>query len=196
MEDKNFKAINVQPEMLTFTDKADLKVMKYDELVEMGRGVTEIKIYSQWLLGKLGDAVATKYGNLVTFAKDINQIYNVLNQYVYVYRKFTKEDKTFTPDKYYGAVPWGVLQLVAAKTDKPVELLNELIDGGVNSFSHAYRKIKEKETGQTIPAKPRVSLQFDNEVMKWKIKLRPEDLDLIDWSNVREQLLDYLRSLA
>ena len=190
------KLVSVQPEVLLYADKTDLDSLKYDELVELGRGVSEVKIYSQWMLGKLGDKVMKKYGDLTKYAKDINQNYEVLQQWMNTYRKFTTEDPNFSPDKYHGMIPWAVLQLVATKSDTPVTLLNELTDKGINSFEHVYREIKTKQTGKEVPKKPRINLKFNDELGKWKIRILPEDLDLIDWTDVREQLINYLNSLV
>lgn len=200
---KQQEPVSIQPEMLKIVDNTDLTTLDYDALVELGRTTSEVKVYAQWILGKLASMVMTKnegepraYGDLGKYAKDIGQIYEVLQQYLFTYRKFTAEDPKFTPETYMGSVPWGVLQLVAMKSDKPVTLLNELLDKGVHSIDHAYREIKTKQTGKEVPMKPRVVFKFDDGSGKWKIKLRPEDLDLIDWSDVREQLIKYLESLA
>lgn len=200
---KQQKPVSIQPEMLKIVDSTDLGTLDYDALVELGRTVSEVKVYAQWILGKLAKSVMEKnegeprnYGDLTKYAKDIGQIYEVLQQYLFTYRKFTAEDPQFTPEMYMGSVPWGVLQLVAMKSDTPVTLLNELVDKGVHSVEHAYREIKTKQTGKTVPTKPRVIFKFDDGSGKWKIKLRPEDLDLIDWSDVKEQLINYLEALA
>ena len=200
---KSKKLVSVQPEMLKIVDQTDLQSLDYNALVELGKGVSEVKVYSQWLLGKLGDAVVDKnkqqgstYGNLIKYAKDVGQIYGVLQQYVNTYRKYTREDPDFSPDKYFGSVPWGMLQMIAMKSDKPVSLLNELVDKGVHSFDHAYREIKTKQTGQIVPKKPKVGFVFSDDSKKWRIKLEPKDFDLIDWANVKEQLIIYLQGLS
>lgn len=189
------KLISVQPEMLGIVDKTDLKTVEYDVLVEMGRSVNEVKAYSQWLLGKLGDAVSTRYSKLAEYAKETQQMYNSLKNYVFIYRKFTADDPNFTPDKYYGRIPWGVLALVAVKSDSPVKDVEELMDAGVNSMEGAHRKLKERETGKTIPHKPQVTLYWSEEVKKYKIAINEKDMDLIDWTDVKEQLKAYLAKL-
>lgn len=200
---KDTKLVSVQPEILKIVDQTDLRSLNYNALVELGKGVSEVKVYSQWLLGKLGDVVMDKnkqqgstYGNLTRYAKDVGQIYGVLQQYVNTYRKYTREDPNFNPDKYFGSVPWGMLQMVAMKSDKPVSLLNELVDKGVHSFEHAYREIKTKQTGKKVPLKPKVSFIFNDESKKWRIKIDPKYFDLIDWANIKEQLIVYLQGLS
>lgn len=190
------KLVSVQPEVLLYIDKTDLDSLEYNDLVELGRSVSEVKMYSQWLLGKLGDKVSEKYGDLTKFSKEINQVYEAVQQYVNTYRKFIAEDPDFTPDKYHGSIPWGMLQLIATKTDTPVTLLNELADKGVSSIEHAYREIKTKQTGIEVPKRPKINFKWDGDTGKWKIKLLPEDLDLIDWTDIKNQLVIYLNSLV
>ena len=193
---KKSDLISVRPEMLSYVDKADLKTMEYDMLVTLGREVSEVKVYTQWLLGKLGDSVSTRYGKLIEYAKDIGQIYQVLQQYVNTYRKYTAEDPNFSPDKYFGSIPWSMLQMVATKSDKPIELLNKLADKGIHSVEAAFREIKHEETGKDVPRKPHIMLRYDADSNKWKFEIDQKDLDLIDWTDVKKQLIDYLNALA
>jgi hypothetical protein len=188
--------VSVQPESILFADKSDLDALDYDALVELGRSVSEVKTYAQWVLGKLGDKAMQKWGDLEKYAKDIGMIYEVLQQYMNTYRKFVAEDPAFTPDRYFGGVPWGLLQMVATKSDTPITLLNEMVDQGATTIPQAYKKIKEKETGKTLPNKPRVNLKLDEESGKWKIKILPEEMDMIDWTDIKEQLVNYLNSLT
>jgi hypothetical protein len=199
---KSTDLVSVQPEVLSIIDKADLLTLDYDALVELGRGVTEVKTYSNWLTGKLGDAIIQchethkeKYGDLVKYASDIGQNHGSVEQYVYAYRKYTKEDPKFSPDNYFGRVPWGLIQLVASKSETPGVLLNELVDKGITSMEGGYREIKTRQTGEDVPRKPRVKLVWDENSKKWKIKIKNEDMDLIDWGEVREHLVAYLQSL-
>ena len=197
MDKKNpMDLITVRPEVLTFIDKTDLSSLEYDDLVQLGLSVTEVKTYTQWLLGKLGDRITGKYGDLTKYAKDIHQNYEVLQQYMNTYRKFIREDPNFSPERYAGALPWGMMQLVATKSDKPIELLDDLIDKGVHTQEGAYREIKTRQTGKEIPSKPHIKLQWDAEKEKWRINIADEYLDMIDWSAIREQLMSYLNSLA
>ena len=190
------KLVSVQPEMLLFVDKADLEALDYDQLVEMGRGVGEIKTYTNWILGKLGSSINKKYGDIGKFAKDINQNVNALFVYMHTYNKYIKEDPDFTPDKYYGRVPWGLIQLVASKSDTPGKLLNELDEEGNTSIEGGYRHIKTQQTGIEVPKKPSVKLVWEEGSDKWKIKMNFKELPLIDWSDVHKQLLTYLESLV
>jgi len=187
--------ISVQPEILSIVDKTNLESLEYDGLVELGRGVNEVKTYSSWLLGKLGDSVTKKYGDIKKYANDIGQNYQVLLNYTSAYRKYVDEDPSFTPDKYFGQVPWGMLYLVSQQ-DKPVTLLNELVDKGVKSMEHAYREIKQKNGGVEVPRKPKILFSWNSEVSKWNINLDQKDLDLIDWKGVKEMLVNYFNSLA
>jgi len=192
---KDNELVSVQTDILSYVDKVDLNELGYEDLVEMGRGVNEVKGYSKWLLGKLGDKVAEKYGDLARFARDIKELSGSLEQYVFAYRKYTSEDPDFTPDKYYGQVPWGMILLVAGKTDKPVTMLNELVENGVVSTEHAYREIKTKETGVNIPAKPKIRLVWNMETEKWKLKVKSEEARLIDWSEVKEWIIGVAESV-
>lgn len=178
-----YEAVSVQPEMITTVDKMDLEKQSYDVLVEMGRSVTEIKTFVQWTLGRLGDAVTVKYGDLTQYAKDINYKYETLQQYMNVYRKFTRDNPNFHPDQYMGSVPWGMLQIVASSTDKPEKLLNELQDKGIHSQKDAYRAIKEAETGKIIPPKPRAKYVWNAEKEKYTFTFDQRDIDVIDWDD-------------
>ena len=196
MENEKNKLVSIQPEMLLIVDKTDLDSLEYDQLVELARGVMEIKTYSSWLLGKLGSSVNKKYGDLTKFAKDTNQNYDVLCVYMHTYNKYIKEDPDFTPDKYYGRVPWALIQLVASKSDTPGQLLNELDEKGATSVESGYREIKTQQTGVKVPKKPSIRLVWEDESSKWKIKMNFEELPLIDWSDIKKQLLTYLESLS
>lgn len=196
MTKKETDLVSVQPEMLSFVDKADLSSLEYEALVEMGLGVNEVKTYASWLLGKLGDAVAIKFGDVKKYSIDIGQNYTVLWNYTGAYRKYTKEDPDFSPDKYYGKVTWGMIYLVSQNSDKPVTLLNELADKGVRTMEGAYRAIKTKQTGKELPKKPKLLLHWNEETNKWRIDINEEDLTSIDWTYVKEQLMSYLGSLV
>lgn len=193
--DDNKKLVSVQPEMLRYVDSADLESWDYDALVEAGRSVIEVKTYASWLVGRLGDAVSKKRGDLMNYAKDINQDYGALQQYVNAYRKFTREDPNFSPDKYFGQVPWGLMQLVATSSDTPIKLLDELVDKGAKTIQSAYREIKKK-AGKEMPRKPHIAFHWDDEGGKWKLMIKPEDFSLIDFTDIREQLISYLNSLV
>lgn len=194
VQEKQFEPVIIQPTVIAQIDKLNLDEVEYDTLVQMGIEVSEVKVYSQWVLGKLANSVNNKYGNLKQYCAEIKQKYEVVQQYLNVYKKFTAEDPTFTPEKYAGSVPWGFLQLAATKSDKPQELVDQLHDEGIQTTEGAYKKIKEDETGVPIPHKPNIKLTWDVEAKKYKLFLKPEDLDLIDWTDVKQQLLDYLEA--
>lgn len=195
-EQRMFEPVNVQPEMITTVDKMDLSKQEYGVLVEMGRSVMEVKTFVQWTIGRLGDAVAVRYGDLKQYAKDINYNYDSLKSYVYVYRKFIKDSPDFHPDKYMGSVPWGMLQVVAGSSERlqmpPEQLLNKLLDEGVNTQTAAYAKIKEKETGKILPPKPKAKFEWDEAKEKYRLSFEQKDLDIIDWEAFKEA---YLKSI-
>jgi len=195
-ERKDKDLVSVQPEMLSIVDSTDLDSLDYDGLVELGLGINEIKGYSKWLLGKLGARASVKYGDLKRYANDIHEVYESLHRYVGAYKKYTSEDPNFNPEDYHNRVPWGMILLVAENSDTPVTLLNELTDKGVNSVEGAYREIKTKETGVEVPHKPRINLYWDSYINKWKIDIKQTELPLIDWSDVKDQLLHYLESIS
>lgn len=185
----------ISPNILQSIASRNLAEEGYETLVQMGIEASEIKTYSQWVLGKLGDTVSVKYGNLKRYANEINQKYEVIQQYVNTYRKFSKEDPSFSPEKYSGSISWGMLQLVATKSDSPQELIDKLLDEGIRTVEGAYKRIKEKETGVKIPHKPKIGLHWDYGIQKYKIQFRLEELDLIDWRDVKQQLINYLEAL-
>lgn len=190
---KLLKPVNVRPDILLDIDKMDLKELTDEDLIEMGRNVTEVHTYSQWMLGRLVDEVANRRGDIEEYANKIGQRRDKLYQCVYVYRKFIKDNPNFNPDDYHGSIPWGVFWIVAQKSDTPTKLLNELIDNGKISQPSAIRAIKEKETGKVIPTKPRVSFRWNEQIEKWTIVFKLEDWELIDWSDAREKGIEILK---
>jgi len=189
--DKNklLKPVSVRPEILLDIDKMNLKELTDDDLVEMGRSVTEVNTYAQWLLGRLVDEVAQRQGDIDSYASKIGQRRDKLYQCVYVYRKFVADNPKFNPDNYHGSVPWGMLQYVASKSDQPIKLLNELVDKGILTQDGAIRAVKEKETGVKVPPRPRVIWKWNGEKQKWTIKFRIEEMVLIDWDEARDDVL-------
>lgn len=194
--------IGVTPEVLHDVSK-NIDHWDYDMLVTMGNAVVEVKGYSQWLLGKLGDKASVKYGAMTQYAKDIGCRVDSLKMYIMTYRRFIEADPNFTPDRYHGAVPWSVIQMVGTKSraieerlgDNAVETLDDLATKNVRSEEHAYRELKKKETGQDVPRKPKIKLKLNNDASKWIIITNSADWDLIDWSEVREDLINYLKAL-
>ena len=192
----NYKPITIESGIVSIVDKFDLENTEYDTLVQMGIEVSETKIYSQWVLGRLADAVSNRYGDIRKYASEINHNYDALRQYMNTYRKFTREDPEFTPEKYRGSVPWGLLQLAASNSDSPQVLVDELHDKGAITIPQAYREIKIKRTGQDVPTKPKIKLQWNSQLKKYDLILKPEDIEKIDWSDIREQLMSFLETLT
>lgn len=188
-KNKALKRVNIRPEILIDIDKMNLKELTDEDLIEMGRSVTEVNTYSQWILGRLVDEVANRRGDIDKYAHSIGQRRDKLYQCIYVYRKFTNDNPEFNPDDYHGSVPWGMLQYVASKSDAPIKLLNELVDKGVLTQDAAIRTIKEEETGVKIPPRPRVSWKWNEQKQKWTINFRIEEMSLIDWEEARETVL-------
>jgi len=196
--------IQLQPKqisegVLQSIEGRDLETESYDTLVQMGIGASEVKTYTQWILGKLGHAVMRKYGDLKKYAAEIRLDYGALRQYMYTYRKFTQEDSEFHPEKYYGSVPWGVLALAATKTDKPQELLGKLqIESKEVSLAAAYREIKRLESpnNQQPPRKPVVKLQWDKNSNLYRLVMDRRDFPAIDWSAVKADLTEWLAGLV
>lgn len=195
-DNKKFEPVEIRPDLIKIIDRQNLEEAEWTLLVQMGQDAGEVKTYAQWILGKLGDAVAKKYGDLKKYADEINQKYEVLNQYVYTYRKFIQEDPDFHPSKFAGSVPWGLLQIAASKSDSPQKLVEDLQDKGIHTINHAYKEIKEQETGIKIPQKPKINLYWNPDSRKFKIRLNPEELDLIDWTDIKNQLMNYLEALT
>lgn len=193
---KEVKLVEVNPTILKDIDNYKLEDAEYEVLVQMGIDASEVKAYSQWILGKLVDFLLNhKHGDLAKYAKDVNQSYEVLRQYGITYARFIAEDPDFHPWKYAGSIPWRVLQLAANKSDTPQKLVDELHDEGATTIEGAYRAIKSKETGTEIPRKPQVKLSWNAEKEKYTLNLKQEDFDLIDWTNVKEQIIGYLEAL-
>lgn len=190
---KALKPISIRPEILIDIDKMDLKELTEEDLVEMGRNVTEVNTYSQWILGRLVDEVANRKGDIDKYANSIGQRRDKLYQCIYVYRKFTTDNPEFNPDDYHGSVPWGMLQYVASKSDAPIKLLNELVDRGILTQDAAIRTVKEGETGIKIPPRPRVSWRWNEQKRKWTISFRVDEMALIDWEEARETVLSAVK---
>lgn len=199
MDTQNKLTEIINSQIVVTIDGYDLSNASYEELVQLGGDVSLVKTYTQWILGKLADTVAVKYGDIKKYAKEIRQNYGSLRQYMYTYRKFVAEDNTFNPANYYGSVPWGVLALAATKTDKPQQLINNLVDENKSaSIESAYREIKRLESPESkqAPRKPQVSLQLDKTSNLYKLIMNPNDFPSIDWTtSTGKELKDYLNGL-
>lgn len=199
MNKKDLELIPVQSSIVGEVDKLDLSNVEYEALVQMGIDVSEAKSYAQWVLGKLGAAItdSAKHGDLKKYCNDIRQDYRSVVNYVTTYRKYITEDPTFSPTKYAGSVPWGVIALAATSSDAPQKVLDNLQDtGNDTNIESAYRKIMTDKSGIEVPAKPKLHLNWDQEVSKYKLRMNPDDFPLIDWSDIKEQLKAYIESLA
>jgi len=193
---KEFEVVKINPSSLRVIDDQNLMEQDYEVLVQMGIDARETKTYSQWIMGKLSFTILEKkHGDLTKYAKDINENYEVLRQYGTTYKRFIEEDPDFHPDKYQGAIPWGVLQLAANRSDKPQELVNELHDNGKTSFESAYRDIKSKETGKEIPSKPKASFKWNGETGKYEISISEKYFEVIgNWKEFGAKLAVYLEA--
>ena len=192
-KNKSLNPISIRPEILLDIDKMNLKELTEEDLIEMGKSVTEVHTYAQWILGRLVDEVAQRRGDIDTYAKAIGQRRDKLYQCVYVYRKFVTDNPKFNPDNYHGSVPWGMLQYVASKSDQPIKLLNELVDNGILTQDSAVRAVKGKETGVQIPIRPRVTWKWNEQKQKWTIKFNLEEMALIDWEEAKEDVLKMMK---
>ncbi len=191
--DKNLAKVEFTPEILLEIDKADRSKWDSETYISMGIEISQIKGFSQWLLGKLAFEYSEdkRYGAVTEYAKQIRQNPRSVEAYKLVYEKFHSIDPSFVPTGY---VPWGVMQM-AAGTDDPIQTLNELHDGSATKIEEAYRHIKTKISGKNVPPKPRLKLKFDEISGHWKIIIEPEDIAKIDWSDVQQQLLDYFKTI-
>ena len=180
--------IEARPEMLSTIANSDRTEWTYDMYVSAGEEAVQIRGYGSWILGMLASEVEPKRGELKEFAKDIHASYAMVRVYKHVYEKIVGADPDFVPDGFF---PFEVLKM-AASTEDPIKTLEELKDKGIATIPGAYREIKTSTTGIEVPKKPSVVLKWDEEKKKWKLKMNPDDLPKIDWSDVSEQLIDYL----
>lgn len=186
----------MRPEILLDIDKMDLKELSDDDLIEMGKSVTEVHTYSQWILGRLVDEVVERRGDIDNYAQKIGQRREKLYQCIFTYRRFIKDNPDFNPALYAnGSIPWGMLQYVASKSDEPTKLLNELVDKGIFTQEGSYRAVKEKETGVVVPPKPRVIWKWNEQKAKWTIQFRLEEMSLIDWDEARELVMKAVKEV-
>lgn len=193
------QSIEINTELIKTINWQELEKADWESLVMMGQDIGEIKTYTQWALGMLGHTIIRRHGDLKKYASDIRQKYGSLRQYMYTYKKFVLEDSNFHPNKYYGSVPWGVLALAATKSDKPQKLVDELQKEGKEiTLETAYREIKKMESPESKdpPRKPVVKLKWDKNTNLYKIEMNPKDFPSIDWSDVKEDLKEWLHGLA
>lgn len=199
MNKKDITPIEINTDLIKTINWQELQKANWELLVQMGQDALEIKTYSQWVLGMLGDTVMRKYGELKKYATETRQDYGALRQYMNTYRKFALEDTDFHPNKYYGSVPWGVLALAATKSDTPQKLVDDLQkDNKEVSLQTAYREIKRLESpdGKEPPQKPLVKLQWDKNSNLYTLIMNPKDFPSIDWTAVKQDLKDWLDGLV
>lgn len=189
MNDNKLLPISTPPEIITVVESQDLQAADWNTLVQVGQDMSEIKTYSQWVLGKVADIVSLKYGGLKKYANEININYDSLCQYLYTYRKITKEDPLFDPRKYFGAVSWGILALAATKSTKPLALVDELQQKGVYTLKHAYKVINAGETKNGTPRKPKIDFKYNRRRKKYEMIVDENDKDFINWEDFIEQIL-------
>ena len=183
--------VEVNLGMLQIIDEADRSEWDEDMYISAGEETGKIKYYSQWTLGKLAYEFANKWGDVKRYSRDIHVDTASIYAYRRVYKKIYEKDPTYVPDGY---IPWGVLQ-IAAETDEPIQMIEELSANNKVSVEEAYRYKKEKETGKTVAKKPIIQLKWNEESGLWKIEMNENDFDKIDWSDVGEKLAGYFKRL-
>lgn len=185
---KETRMIEVSTDILTVVERAEKEDWTFEQFVAAGQELRLLKDCSQWYLGKLATEVVDRFRDDEEFAKQVGISVSSLRTYRYVFTKFRKSNPDFRPDGY---ISWGAIQ-IAATTENPVETLNKLQDQDKTTMEAAYRLVKEDKTGNKVPPKPKLSVVWDDEAGAWKIRIRPEDISRIDWSDVAGQLSEYL----
>lgn len=203
-------------------DSMDLGKLSFDECVQLGMDVTELRGYSGWIIGKLADRIANPpmeklseegvetdgeikvdLGALKRFASSIGVAYATVRTYASTYRKYISADPNFHPLNYHGSVNWTIMNLIGAKVENPVEVLNELHDkgktGSVEQAAVALKELQEQKnsgTNSDIPAKPKIVLEYEPEKKLFKLVIEPEDFPKIDFMAVKSDLMEYLEALV
>ncbi len=172
-------------------DKADRSDWKEADYIMAGQEASGIKFYSQWIMGKLAYEHGERWGDCSAYARQIHVDANSLIAYRRVYKKIYEHDANYVPDGY---IPWGVLQ-IAAETDNPIGMIEELSANDKVSIAEARRYKIEKETGVVATKKPKISLKWDDETELWQIGMDEEEFEKIDWALIGKQLSDYLKKL-
>ena len=193
MSKKNDPAfIEINPQIFQVVDKANRSEWQEEMYVSAGEEVGKLKYYSQWILGKLAyEYTDRNWGDCSKYARAIHVDPNSLIAYRRVYKKIHETDPNYIPDGY---IPWGVLQL-AAETEDPIGMIEELSSNDRLSVAEAYRYKKEKETGKTVLTKPKVHLRWNEENGLWKIEISGKDFEKIDWEAIGKELMSYLKKL-
>lgn len=179
--------LTINSDIFQQIEEADRTKWDYETYISFAQEVAKIKGQSNWTIGKLASEYSKKWGDVAKFARESRLEPNSVGVYKMVYEKYQQADPTFKPD---GFLPWGVLQM-ASTTPDPIETLNDLHDASANKINEAFAIIKSKQTGKTVPQKPRVKLQFNEEKNIWKIVVEQEDIPKIDWTDIKKQLMEY-----
>jgi len=183
--------LEINPSGLVRIDGADRSKWKEVDYIMAGQEASSIKFYSQWVQGKLAYEYVKKWGDCSKYARQIHIDANSLIAYRRVYKKIYEQDSEYMPDGY---IPWGVVQ-IATYTEDPIGMIEELSANNKVSIAEAHRYRKEKETGKTVPTKPKVSLKWNEESGLWQINISEEDFEKIDWALIGKQLNKYLKRL-
>lgn len=186
-------------ETIVALDKQDMDEWEYEDYVNAAHVVIEAKIYTQWVLGKITYKVAHYYPQSIEqFAKDVKLSPSSLRTYSSVYQTFIKANPDFSPERYYGAMPWGVIAYVAKASRKngsnPVQVLDDLADKGVSSIKHAHKEVKEEETGNKAPNKPKAQFKYKETSKKWDLVLMADNLtEDIDWNRFVQKYYGFMK---
>lgn len=161
------------------------------DYITAGEEIAGIKFMSQWALGKLAYEYVRKWGDCSHYARQIHVDEKSLIAYRIVYKRIHEQDPEYTPDGY---IPWGVIQMAADHSD-PIGMIEELSANSKVTIAEAYRYKKEKETGKSVPTKPKISLKWNEDLEMWQMHMSEDDFEKIDWSLVGKQLGNYLKRL-
>ncbi len=199
-------------------DSMDLNKLSFDEIVQLGLDTVELREYSGWVIGKMGDRIAhppaeklseegeetdgeirPNRGALKKFAAAIRMPYATITQYASSYRKYVEEDPNFHPLNYHGSISWAIMRLVGSKVENPIATLNELHDKGqTGSVEQAAVALKELQTTgdvSDVPTKPKITLEYEPDRKLFKLVIAPEDFIKIDFMAIKSDLVEYLEAL-
>ena len=188
-----YSLVEVHLETIMSIDKIDRTEWTIDNYIAAGEEASKLKFYSQWILGKLAyEYTGRVFGDVAKYAREIHIDQASLYAYKRVYTKIFEKDPNYVPD---GFVPWGVLQ-IAAETEEPIKLIEELSADGKVSVEEAYRRKKEQEGAEPRPRRPRVRFVWDTEQKLWVMDMDIQDFENIDFKVVgKKGLVDYLRKV-
>lgn len=119
----------------------------WEEACEMGLMARNLRDLSNWVIGTVALGIETKWGidRLGEFAKMLGFERSTVEQYRWVVRSF--------PDGYLPqfGLPWSFYRL-AAGTDKPKEVINQIIDQSLN-YNDAKRFVSGVPIARECPHK-------------------------------------------